>query len=86
MHTHTHTRTDFIVTGSQDGHVKFWKKQVDGVEFVKHFRAHLGERREMCKITVVPDCTCISACVQKHGRAMVEERDRTVLMSRQKAY
>ena len=42
----THTRTDFIVTGSQDGHVKFWKKQVEGVEFVKHFRAHLGEKEE----------------------------------------
>ena len=39
-----HTRTDFVVTGSQDGHVKFWKKQVEGIEFVKHFRAHLGER------------------------------------------
>jgi len=37
------SRTDFIVTASQDGHVKFWKKQVEGVEFVKHFRAHLGE-------------------------------------------
>jgi len=34
--------TDFVVTASQDGHVKFWKKQAVGVEFVKHFRAHLG--------------------------------------------
>jgi peptidylprolyl isomerase domain and WD repeat-containing protein 1 len=25
------------------GHVKFWKKSPEGVEFVKHFRAHLGE-------------------------------------------
>lgn len=32
----------FIVTGSIDGHVKFWKKQHEGVEFVKHYRAHLG--------------------------------------------
>ena len=48
--THTHTRTDFIVTGSQDGHVKFWKKQVDGVEFVKHFRAHLGEMKRSKKL------------------------------------
>ncbi|XP_064385842.1 peptidylprolyl isomerase domain and WD repeat-containing protein 1-like [Halichondria panicea] len=36
------TKTDFLVTGSQDGHVKFWKKQEEGIEFVKHFRAHLG--------------------------------------------
>lgn len=28
--------------GSVDGHVKFWKKQAKGVEFAKHFRAHLG--------------------------------------------
>ncbi len=32
-----------MVTGSQDGHVKFWKKQEEGIEFVKHFRAHVGE-------------------------------------------
>uniref|UniRef100_UPI00358DE951 peptidylprolyl isomerase domain and WD repeat-containing protein 1-like n=1 Tax=Myxine glutinosa TaxID=7769 RepID=UPI00358DE951 len=37
------TKTDFIITASQDGHVKFWKKKEDeGVEFVKHFRSHLG--------------------------------------------
>ncbi|ELU17611.1 hypothetical protein CAPTEDRAFT_160326 [Capitella teleta] len=35
--------TDFLVTASCDGHVKFWKKKEDdGIEFVKHFRAHLG--------------------------------------------
>lgn len=32
----------FIITGSVDGHVKFWKKQFEGIEFVKHFRAHIG--------------------------------------------
>jgi len=36
------TPTDFVITASQDGHIKFWKKQEVGVEFVKHFRAHLG--------------------------------------------
>lgn len=36
-------RTDFIITASQDGHVKFWKKnEEEGIEFVKHFRSHLG--------------------------------------------
>jgi len=36
------TPTDFIVTASQDGHIKFWKKVEVGIEFVKHFRAHIG--------------------------------------------
>ncbi|KAK3089441.1 hypothetical protein FSP39_003617 [Pinctada imbricata] len=37
------SKTDFIVTASCDGHVKFWKKaEEEGIEFVKHFRAHLG--------------------------------------------
>jgi len=36
------TSTDFIITCSCDGHVKFWKKQDEEIEFVKHFRAHLG--------------------------------------------
>lgn len=34
--------TSFLITGSIDGHIKFWKKQYEGVEFVKHFRAHIG--------------------------------------------
>ncbi|KAE8259794.1 hypothetical protein A4X13_0g766 [Tilletia indica] len=34
--------TDFLVTTSVDGHVKFWKKQETGIEFVKHYRAHLA--------------------------------------------
>jgi peptidylprolyl isomerase domain and WD repeat-containing protein 1 len=36
------TKTEFIITASNDGHVKFWKKQQIGVEFVKHFRAHMA--------------------------------------------
>ncbi|XP_031622174.1 peptidylprolyl isomerase domain and WD repeat-containing protein 1 [Contarinia nasturtii] len=36
------TKTDFIVTASIDGHLKFWKKMEDGIEFVKHFRSHLS--------------------------------------------
>lgn len=37
------TSTDFILTASADGHLKFWKKEHrGGIEFVKHFRAHLG--------------------------------------------
>lgn len=36
------TSTDFIITASNDGHIKFWKKVELGIEFVKHFRSHLG--------------------------------------------
>lgn len=35
--------TDFLITSSVDGVVKFWKKDFGGVEFVKEFRAHNGE-------------------------------------------
>lgn len=35
-------RTDYIITTSIDGHLKFWKKQDTGIEFVKHYRAHLS--------------------------------------------
>jgi len=34
--------TEFVITGSKDGHVKFWKKMKDSIEFVKHYHAHLG--------------------------------------------
>jgi peptidylprolyl isomerase domain and WD repeat-containing protein 1 len=34
--------SDFFVSASRDGHVKFWKKRARGVEFAKHFRAHVG--------------------------------------------
>ena len=34
--------TDFIITTSADGVVKFWKKQAVGIEFVKQYRGHLG--------------------------------------------
>lgn len=37
--------TDFLITSSVDGVVKFWKKQNVGIEFVKQFRAHVGEIR-----------------------------------------
>jgi len=35
--------TDFLITSSMEGTVKFWKKAVVGVESVKEFRAHIGE-------------------------------------------
>lgn len=38
----TTCRTDFLLTTSIDGHLKLWKKQEQGIEFVKHYRAHLA--------------------------------------------
>ena len=35
--------TDFLITSSVDGFVKFWKKVSGGIEFVKEFKAHDGE-------------------------------------------
>ncbi|KAK0656411.1 hypothetical protein B0T16DRAFT_314563 [Cercophora newfieldiana] len=39
--------TDFLITSSVDGVVKFWKKVADGIEFVKEFKAHQGEIRSV---------------------------------------
>lgn len=36
------TKTNFIITTSMDGHLKFWKKCETGIEFVKTYRAHLA--------------------------------------------
>ncbi|KAJ2887624.1 Peptidyl-prolyl cis-trans isomerase cyp15, partial [Coemansia aciculifera] len=36
------TASGFVITISADGHVKFWKKNAQGIEFVKDFRAHLS--------------------------------------------
>nr|XP_018904781.1 PREDICTED: peptidylprolyl isomerase domain and WD repeat-containing protein 1 [Bemisia tabaci] len=41
------TKTEFIITGSSDGHIKFWKKMESLIEFVKHFRGHLGAITDM---------------------------------------
>ncbi|EMC91415.1 hypothetical protein BAUCODRAFT_326960 [Baudoinia panamericana UAMH 10762] len=35
--------TDFLITSSVDGYVKFWKKVAGGIEFVKEYQAHDGE-------------------------------------------
>ncbi|KAL2199768.1 hypothetical protein P885DRAFT_66681 [Corynascus similis CBS 632.67] len=39
--------TDFLITTSVDGVVKFWKKVAEGIEFVKEFKAHQGEVRSV---------------------------------------
>lgn len=45
--------TDFLVTASQDGHIKFWKKMPEGVEFVKHFHSHLEPIHDLAVRDVV---------------------------------
>ncbi|PSN60564.1 cyclophilin-type peptidyl-prolyl cis-trans isomerase [Corynespora cassiicola Philippines] len=35
--------TEFLITSSVNGDVKFWKKTFGGIEFVKKFAAHTGE-------------------------------------------
>ncbi len=35
--------SDFIITTSIDGSVKFWKKIATGIEFAKEYRAHKGQ-------------------------------------------
>ena len=42
MFTQVAAKAGFVCTASEDGHVKFWKKMQRGVEFVKHFHAHVG--------------------------------------------
>ncbi|KJX96441.1 peptidyl-prolyl cis-trans isomerase like protein [Zymoseptoria brevis] len=39
--------TDFLITSSVDGFVKFWKKTSGAIEFVKEFKAHEGEIRSV---------------------------------------
>eukprot|EP00981_Chlorochromonas_danica_P012518 scaffold5105_cov161-Ochromonas_danica.AAC.4 len=39
--------TDFLVTGSIDGQVKFWKKTLKSIDFVKHYQAHLLPLQDM---------------------------------------
>lgn len=42
------TKTDFVITASCDGHIKFWKKTEEGIVFVKHFRTHIGNVQSLC--------------------------------------
>ncbi|KAI0025500.1 hypothetical protein F4780DRAFT_768315 [Xylariomycetidae sp. FL0641] len=46
------TRSDFLITSSVDGVVKFWKKAAQGIEFVKEFKAHQGD---ICSVSASED-------------------------------
>ncbi|KAL8371049.1 hypothetical protein RB595_001073 [Gaeumannomyces hyphopodioides] len=39
--------TEFLITASVDGVVKFWKKVAQSIEFVKEFKAHQGDIRSV---------------------------------------
>ena len=49
--------SDFLITTSIDGVVKFWKKADVGTEFVKMFRAHSGE---ITSVSVSSDGRCFA--------------------------
>ena len=51
--------TDFLITSSIDGVVKFWKKDFGGIEFVKEFRAHNGEIKS---VSVSADGRSFATC------------------------
>eukprot|EP01083_Nonionella_stella_P033870 92682_1 len=53
------TKSDFIVTGSKDGVLKFWKKTKGGIEFVKKYLAHQGP---ISHISVSNDGNYIATC------------------------
>ena len=45
--------TEFFITASVDGHIKFWKKQPQGVEFAKHYKVN-----ECVPLLVPPGHAC----------------------------
>ncbi|KAF2454807.1 peptidyl-prolyl cis-trans isomerase cypE [Lineolata rhizophorae] len=51
--------TDFLITSSMDGVVKFWKKVSGDVEFVKEFRAHT---KEITSVSVSADGRSFATC------------------------
>ncbi|XP_059175917.1 peptidylprolyl isomerase domain and WD repeat-containing protein 1-like [Physella acuta] len=56
------SKTGFIITASCDGHVKFWKKSVEsGIEFVKHFRSHLGTVEDLAMSANGELCATVSS-------------------------
>ena len=42
MSTQVAAKAGFVCTASEDGHVKFWKKQSKGIEFAKDYKVRAG--------------------------------------------
>lgn len=59
LHTLVLSGSDLIVTASACGQVKFWRKQPNGVEFVKLFKAHVGPVICLCASN---DGTRVATC------------------------
>lgn len=53
--------TEFLITASVDGVVKFWKKVDTGIEFAKQFKAHLGPIIGLCVSSNGSLCASISS-------------------------
>jgi peptidylprolyl isomerase domain and WD repeat-containing protein 1 len=51
-HVATTSKTDFIITASSEGYVKFWKKVPLGIEFVKGYHSH---EKEVVDLSISPD-------------------------------
>jgi len=51
--------TDFLLTASADGCIKFWRKGAEGIVFVKAYRAHLGE---ICAVAASHDGVRLATC------------------------
>ena len=66
-------QTEFFITASADGHIKFWKKQPQGIEFAKHYKvraccAFCGFPLDRCKPVYALTCKP----KQRQGVVLVE--------------
>lgn len=61
-----------MITSSLDGHLKFWKKQASGIEFVKHYRTHLGP---ILALGVSADGKSLASIGGDQGGKTVQELD-----------
>jgi len=53
-------QTDFVITSSADGVVKFWKKVAEGIEFVKEFKVH--DEGGITAVTASSDGRSFASC------------------------
>lgn len=56
------TRTQFLITASVDGVIKFWKKSSNSIEFVKNFKSHAGPVED---ISVTPSGSELASISRK---------------------
>ena len=64
------TITDFILTASVDGHLKFWKKKhAEGVEFVKHFKCKSAN--DLIQLLILGHLTGFSDLAVNHNGTLL---------------